>query len=84
MNKTLFLKEIKEKTNLSEEEVLKISDTLDDTFIIGKKNKEKMIESFISKLGISDAEAERIYEIIMDIMKNAIKDKLKHPFKSKN
>ncbi len=84
MNKTLFLKEIKEKTNLSEEDVLKISDTLDDTFIIGKKNKEKMIESFISKLGISDAEAERIYEIIMDIMKNAIKDKLKHPFKSKN
>ena len=84
MNKMLFLKEIKEKTNLSEEDVLKISDTLDDTFIIGKKNKEKMIESFVSKLGISDAEAEKIYEIIMDIMKNAIKDKLKHPFKSKD
>lgn len=44
MNKEDFLKELKEKTNLSEEDCLKVSYVLDETaFIFGKKNKEKLV-----------------------------------------
>ena len=84
MNKTEFLKEIEKVTGYNSEECLLISDVLDDTFIVGKKNKEKMIDGFMSKLGISNEDAEKLYEDVITIIKDGIKDKIKHPFKSRN
>ena len=81
MNKKYFLEELKKKTGLNEDDCLKISNVIDDTFIIGQKNKEKMIYGFVENLNIDEAKAAEIYEIAMDIISSSIKEKLKHPFK---
>lgn len=83
MNKEEFIKELAKLTNLSEEKCTSINSILEDTFLIGKNNKEKLLSKFEEKLGMTKEEAENIYEKAMSILTNSLKDKLKHPFGSK-
>ena len=82
MNKHGFIEEIKKQTNRDERDSIIIADCFDNHFIIGKKNKEKTIADIEAKLEISHEEAEELYEIVSNIIATAIKDKLKHPFRS--
>ena len=84
MNKTGFLKELQEKTNLSEKDTLVVSSILDDYFVFGKKNKDKIVSAIKEKLDLTDEKADEIYNITMSIISSNIKDKIKHPFKSKD
>ncbi len=84
MNKTEFIKELQNRLNYDEEKCTIINDILEDNFLIGKKNKEIMINEFITKLDITDIEANKIYETAMNILSKGIKDKLKHPFRSRD
>lgn len=81
MNKQGFIKELVKQTNLSENECIIINDCLEENFLIGKKNKEKTINLLIERLNIDEKKANEIYNISSSIMANAIKDKIKHPFK---
>lgn len=83
MNKTEFISALKEKTNLSEENCLIVNDILESHFLIGKNNKEKIIEDLINRLNINELKANEIYNTSMSIISNELKYKLKHPFKSK-
>ena len=80
MNKTDFIKELSKQTGYDEEKCTEINSILEDTFLIGKKNKEKMIEKFMQKLNIDENESNKIYEISMQIIGQQIANKLKHPF----
>lgn len=80
MNKKEVIKKLGEVTNLSEEKCIIINDILEDHFIIGKKNKEKIISDISEKLKTTREESENIYELAMSIIGSGIKDKLKHPF----
>ena len=82
MNKKKFINKLKNELDLDLEKCIIINNILEDTFLIGKKNKEIMIDRFVSELNISIDDANNIYEKVMDIIKNAIKNKIKHPFKS--
>ena len=84
MNKQGFIKELIKQTNLSENECIIINDCLEENFIIGKKNKEKTINLLIERLNIDEEKANEIYNTASSIMANAIKDKIKHPFKSQD
>ena len=44
MNKSEFIKELSKQTKYDEEKCTLINSIIEDTFIIGKKNKEKMKE----------------------------------------
>ena len=46
MNKSEFIKELSKQTGYDEEKCIVINSIVEDTFIIGKKNKDKMIEKF--------------------------------------
>ena len=81
MNKTDFIKELSNKTGYNEDMCLQINNIIEDTFLIGKKNKEKMINDLKNKLNINEEEANKIYETAMNIISSEIKNKLKHPFK---
>lgn len=81
MNKAGFIKKLSEKLECNEERARAIDDIIEDTFIVGKKNKEKMVADFEEKLDVSEEEAEKIYETAMEIIGSSIKDKLKNPFK---
>ena len=84
MNKNEFIKELSKQTGYDEEKCNLINSIIEDTFIIGKKNKEKMIEKFESGLNFDEVEANKLYEIVMNILGTEIKNKLKHPFKSQD
>ena len=80
MNKKEVIKKLGEVTNLSEEKCIIINDILEEHFIIGKNNKEKIISDISEKLETTKEESENIYELAMSIIGSGIKDKLKHPF----
>ena len=84
MNKSEFIKELSKQTKYDEEKCTLINSIIEDTFIIGKRNKEKMIERFKNELNFEESQAEKIYETVMNILGNEIKNKLKHPFKSQD
>ena len=82
MNKRDMIEKIKEKTGLNDEQCNKINDVLDNHFIIGKNNKEKIVSDIAQKLNIDEEKADDIYNKVMSIIGSGIKDKLKNPFKS--
>lgn len=84
MNKELFIKELESVTGLNNDKCLIINDVLENHFIIGKNNKEKIINEIVTKLGITNTEAEKIYEASMSIISTGIKDKIKHPFRNQD
>lgn len=81
MNKEGFIKELSDITGLDKEKCTIINSVIEDTFLIGKKSKNKMIEGFKEKLNLSDEEAEKIYETAMELITTSMKEKIKHPFK---
>lgn len=81
MNKKEFLKTLELKTGYNEEKCILINDVLENNSLIGKKNKEKVVNDLIEKC-FSKEEAEKIYEICSKIIVSEIKEKIKHPFKS--
>ncbi|MFR2586042.1 MAG: hypothetical protein ACLTAK_05800 [Bacilli bacterium] len=84
MNKSEFIKLLEEKSERNENDCLIVSEILERHFIIGKKNKEKIINELQEKLSVSFNVANELYNIISKIIINGIKESLIHPFKSKN
>ena len=84
MNKNEFINELSKQTGYDEEKCGFINSIIEDTFIIGKKNKEIMIEKFENGLSFDKNEAEKLYETVMNILGTEVKNKLKHPFKSQD
>ncbi len=82
MDKNMFLKELKKVTNYSDEECIKINDIVEDTFIVGRKNKDKMTDGLMKSLGISYDDADELYNTVISILVNRVKDRVKHPFKN--
>lgn len=82
MNKEKFIQELERVTGLDNNKCIIVNNILENHFIVGRKNKEKMILDMEEQLEITKEDAERIYESIMSILANGIKDKLKHPFKT--
>ncbi len=84
MNKKQFIQELEKVTGLGNSKCIIINDIIEKHFIIGKKNKEKMVADIIDKLKMTKDQAEEIYESSMSIIGGGIKEKLKHPFKSQD
>lgn len=84
MNKTEFINTLKNKTDLTENESIIVNDVLENHFLTGKNNKEKIIDDLIDKLNINETKANEIYNTSMTIIKEELKYKLKHPFKSQD
>ena len=82
MNKRGFINKLKEKINYDEEKCIIINNVLEENFIIGKKNKVKITTQLEEKLNVTSEEAEKIYNIAMEIIGYEIKESIKHPFKS--
>lgn len=80
MNKRGFINELQNKVKLSEDECIIISDILENYFILGNKN--KIVNDLEEKLDVEKIKAEEIYNISMEIISSALKQKLKNPFKS--
>lgn len=84
MNKELFIEKLESITGLDNAKCVIVNDILENYFIIGKSNKDKIIDEIINQLEMSKEEAENIYEKAMSIIASGVKDKIKHPFKSQD
>lgn len=84
MNKEEFINALSEKINYSIEDTTRINSILEDNFIISKKNKQKIIDSLMNEFSINEEEADKIYNASVELITKQIKDKLRHPFKSKD
>lgn len=84
MNEEKLIKELEKVTGLDSDKCIIINNILENHFIIGKNNKEKIINDIMIQLQTTNEEAETIYESAMSIIGTGIKDKLKHPFKSQD
>lgn len=62
MNKENFIKELESLTELDNEKCIIINNILESSFIIEKKNKEKIVFDISEGLGLTTTEAEKIYE----------------------
>ena len=84
MNKTKFLEQLQKETKLTEKDTIVVADILDEFFVFGKKNKDKIINAIKEKLNLTDEKADEIYNIAMSIISKNIKEKLKHPFRTQD
>ncbi len=84
MNKKEFISELSNRLSYSKEKCIMINDILENNFFINKKNKDKVIEEFVQILKVSNEEATKIYDTAVEIIKEEIKNKLKHPFKNQD
>ena len=84
MNKTGFINELVKELNCDENYARLVIDIYEENFIIGKKNKEKTINNFKEKLELTEEKANEIYNTCSKIVTTEIKNKIKHPFKSKD
>lgn len=84
MNKADFIKEISGKLGYDEEKCSLISSVIEDHFIIGKNNKEKILTDLMQKVGINQEDADKIYNMAMSTLANGVKDKILHPFTKKD
>ena len=82
MNKTGFIKELSKQTGYDEEKCILINNVIENYFIFGRKNRDKIIQDWQVKSSLSEDDSENIYDIAMKIITGEIKNKLKHPFKS--
>lgn len=81
MNKTGFIKELSKQTKLPENECILINECIEENFIVGKKNKQKIIDLMIEKLNYTEEKANEMYNIASSVIATQIKEKIKHPFK---
>lgn len=84
MNKNGFIKELSKQTGYDEEKCILINNVIENNFIFGRKNKEKIIKDLQVKISLSEDDSENVYDIAIKIITGEIKNKLKHPFKSQN
>lgn len=76
------MKELEKVTGLDTNQCTILNNILENHFLLGKNNKEKIINDVMLQLQMTREEAEEIYEKVMSVIGMGIKDKLKHPFKN--
>lgn len=84
VNKNGFIKELSKETGYDEQKCILINNVIENYFIFGSKNKDKIIRDLQAKANLSEDDAENVYDIGVKIITGEIKNKLKHPFKSQN
>lgn len=84
MNKNEFILELEKELSYSKDKCIIINDVLENNFFISKQSKNKIIDELMQNLNVDNNEATYIYEVAIRIVKEEVKNKFKHPFKSKD
>ncbi len=80
MNRTEFLAKVQKVTGLSDEKMKKLGKILDEHIPVGKTNKEKIIFSLKKELGMSEKDADKLYNDIAGIFTQETAGKIKGAF----
>lgn len=75
MNNQEFIRKLEEKTNYNEEKCVIINNVLENHFIVGRKNKQKIKNDFVTQLAVTEEEANKLYNICMELIVKGIEKK---------
>lgn len=67
-----IITKIMEVTGRTEAEAMKIDEVLNSHFIVGRKQKDKIMNDFCAALGITAEEADELYNQCMEIIVKGI------------
>lgn len=67
-----IITKIMEVTGRTEAEAIKIDEVLNSHFIVGRKQKDKIMNDFCAALGITAEEADELYNQCMEIIVKGI------------
>lgn len=81
MNKTDFIKQLVEKTGLTNEQASEANNIFENTLLVGNKNKELIQNQLCERLGIDEAQADMIYNAAAELVASGVLDKVKSIFK---
>lgn len=81
MNKTDFIKQLVEKTGLTNEQASEANNIFENTVLVGNKNKELIQNQLCERLGIDEAQADMIYNAAAELVASGVLDKVKSIFK---
>ena len=84
INKSEFINILQDKTDLNKKDCIIVNNILENNLLFGNKSKHKILNDLVDRLNITENRAEEIYNISIDIILLAIKEKLKNPFKSQD
>ena len=84
MNNKELMKKVNDELKLDDKSLMIFSNIVNDIPVVGKSNKEKIINEFVKQLKVDESVAQNYYDVFYRIITSAIKDKLKHPFKKYN
>ena len=76
MNRKELFEKLKKELKLDDEMVKKIGNIFDNNFIIGKNNKEKIIDELINKVNVDKKTANTIYNKFVSVVESGIKNKM--------
>lgn len=80
MRKYQFIERLAQKTGLTQEEATKVNDIIEEHSLIGKKSKAAATAEIGEALNVDATRADEISNTAYDIIAEAMKNKLKHPF----
>ena len=69
------------KTGLTEEQGNAANGVLESTLLSGNKDKNVIVSQLSEKLGIDESQANMIYNVAIDLVKDGALDKIKNIFK---
>ena len=84
MNKTGFINKLMNEVNVDLNTATIINSVIEDYSFFGKKNRTKIVNALVERLDVTEDEAENYYSIASRIIKESIKYKIRHPFKSQD
>lgn len=84
MNKKELSEALSKKIDLNKKECLIVFEIMEKYPLIGEKARLMTIDNLISKLDIDKDKAITVYDAARELIKQGIKDSLRHPFRSKD
>ncbi len=80
MNTEDFIAELSKQTGLDATQAASINEIMDGTSLIDGANKDKIISLIVEKAGVSEEQAEQIYNAGIGLLSDSVIDKI-NPFK---
>ena len=76
-----FINGLSHKSDIKLEQAEQVNGILEETFLVGKENKDKIVAEIVNKLCVDEEKAGSLCNDSMDVLKDSLVEKIKKPFK---
>ncbi len=80
MNRTVFIRQLAETANITEEQAVQVNEIMESHHLAGKNSKLAVVAEIKEKLDTDDETAKQISDTASQLIASNIRNKLLHPF----